>query len=152
MLPNLKFVRKITPIIRKRDGAEINYRFQLGLTLEEALLISNMFLASRASNSDYPTVSLFRNALCLIAEGNVDEGTLIDEMTKWELRRKLASKLSKPDYDRCLAYLESLQKQPVKHQPDTEKSTLPSDKITPPLGPVLPKKERREYVHEPSRR
>lgn len=128
---DIKFMQKLaTPRIRKRDGESITHALTIGMTTDEALLLSTYF--SQLQNENAPRVSLVRSFLLNQAINAVDEGTLLEVMSAVCLKRRLAYDLSSKDYDRAIDF--------IKNPPAVKKQE------------PVPKPVRREYIPEPRRR
>jgi hypothetical protein len=118
----LKCLTKLkVPHTRKRDGAQVEYTIRIGLSAEEAQLVS-LFLQKQAEGA--PSISLIRSLLVGKSMESVGEKEFIETMTKFELKRQLSEKLAKPLADKALYLL--------------NQSTLPAP---PPIKP-----ERRVYI------
>ena len=140
--PSVKFMCKLKePHTRKRDGAIITQRLHIGLTEEEALIISDMF--SRHKEQGEPTQSLARALILLMSAEDAPNEALLKAMASVQTKSALASQLSKPDVDRALSLLANskLSKTPPPPKPIPQK---PQEAAKP--------KVRREYVFTPEPR
>lgn len=126
---DIKYMFKLsTPRVRTRDGETITHAFTIGVTTEEALLLSEYFASKRGTE---PKLSLVRAFLLQQALDAVDEYKLLEIMSEVYLKRQLAFNLSKPDYDRAIDYIKN---------PPVKKEITPAKSV------------RREYIPEPPRR
>ncbi len=127
---DIKFMHKLAePRIRKRDGESITHSIVIGMTTEEAALMSEYF---SQVESPSPRVSLVRAFLLQQALDAVDNDKLLSIMSAIALKKKLSEALSAPDFNRAMSFIKN---PPVVKQP-----------------PLTPKPVRREYIPEPRRR
>ena len=142
-MQKIKLISRMNPTkIRKRDGAELTHCVHIGLTTEEALIVSDMF--TRNMEKQEPTLSLIRALILLLADQDgTPSDVLVKAMASVQVKQDLAKVLSAPEVSRALSLLDNAKK--AKEQP-------PKPKPAPEPLKVAPPKIRREYVPEPRRR
>ncbi len=139
-VPKIKYVSKLPEArVRKRDGEVLTHYVAIALTTDEALELSQYFtLAKQEQAANAPTYTLARMAILQLADMDISEDALLNDMAKWRARARLAEKLSDAEYNRALSLLSEADKPKSKPKPAEQPKPISQRRVY--IPPPLTKK------------